>query len=728
MSSTTPKKEHFTVVVLGASGDLAKKKTFPALFGLYKNKYLDPNTHIIGYARTKMDLHVYHDQVSKYIKIKSDEDKVHLESFLKLCTYQSGQYDKDSDFQELEHHLRDVEKQTRAKARLFYMALPPSVFIPVAKSLKKNNHPEGVTIRLIVEKPFGMDLESSRELGRELGALFTEEEIYRIDHYLGKEMVKNLMILRFANVIFGSVWNRHAIDNIQITFKEKIGTEGRGGYFDEFGIIRDVMQNHLLQILSLVAMEPPVSLSAENVRDEKVKVLRYIPPIQAEDILLGQYVASEDGKVPGYLDDKTVPKGSKTPTYAAATVFINNERWSGVPFVLKCGKALDQQKTEIRIQFKDVAGNLFQSLSRNEIVIRVQPGEAVYVKMMNKEPGLGMKTIISDLDLSYSKRFNDVAIPEAYESLILDALNDDHSNFVRDDELDAAWKIFTPILKKIDEGHHDPIPYAFGSRGPKGVSEFVAKYGYHRGKQEYVWPHSSEPGTGQEQSTMSSVSLLETILYDPADGLFLFDYHCDRMISSAKELAAFFASNQEEFLRELIPTRSEIFTKVDAAVKNAGKDRRQRLRLLLDFDGAITIQCSHLPSETKTFSDASIVLLLDSQSTPKDNMFLMHKTTEREVYNDARTRRGLGPITAPKGPDEPFDVILYNEFDEVMEGTIANIAIEVEDPETGKLEWITPPVSCGLLAGVMRRKLLEEGQLRERVITVDDLKQAVLGQ
>ncbi|KAF9433095.1 Glucose-6-phosphate 1-dehydrogenase [Entomortierella beljakovae] len=491
-----------TIIVLGASGDLAKKKTFPALFGLYKNNYLNHQTRVIGYARTKMDHATFEGHVTKYIKLKTDHDKAALSDFLKLCSYVSGQYDKDEDFQNLERQLCEAEKTSGAKSRLFYMALPPSVFIPVSESLKKNNYKKGLKIRLIVEKPFGMDLESSRKLARELGALFSEDEIYRIDHYLGKEMVKNLMIIRFGNLIFGSVWNRHTIDNVQITFKEKIGTEGRGGYFDEFGIIRDVMQNHLLQILTLVAMEPPVSLNAEDVRDEKVKVLRFISPIEKDDVLLGQYGKSEDGKEPGYLDDKTVPAGSKTPTYAAATLHINNERWSGVPFVLKCGKALDQQKTEIRIQFKDVPGKLFSNLSRNEFVIRVQPGEAVYVKMMNKEPGLGMKTVISDLDLSYSSRFNDSIIPEAYESLILDALNGDHSNFVRDDELDAAWKIFTPILKTIDEGNIDPIPYPYGSRGPAGVTGFVEKYGYQRGAQEYVWPQHSEAGkdaTGKDQ-------------------------------------------------------------------------------------------------------------------------------------------------------------------------------------------------------------------------------------
>ncbi|KAI7828662.1 aminotransferase [Gamsiella multidivaricata] len=209
-------------------------------------------------------------------------------------------------------------------------------------------------------------------------------------------------------------------------------------------------------------------------------------------------------------------------------------------------------------------------------------------------------------------------------------------------------------------------------------------------------------------------------------GMFLLDYHCERMINSAKTLAVFFANDQELFLRELIPTPSEISNKLDVAIRNAGKDTRQRLRVLLDFDGAITIQSSHLPSETKDFSDASIVVVLDKEPTPKDNIFLYHKTTEREVYNEARQRLGLGPITAPKNSDKPFDVILYNLDEEIMETTIANIAIEVKNPDSGELEWVTPPVSSGLLCGTMRRKLLEEGKLKERVITVDDLKNAAL--
>ncbi|KAF9322500.1 hypothetical protein BGZ91_004270 [Linnemannia elongata] len=223
---------------------------------------------------------------------------------------------------------------------------------------------------------------------------------------------------------------------------------------------------------------------------------------------------------------------------------------------------------------------------------------------------------------------------------------------------------------------------------------------------------------------MATVQLLETILYDPKEGVFLLDYHCDRMIASAKELAVFFSNNQEAFLQDLIPTRSEISNKLDVAIRNAGKNTRQRLRVLLDFDGAITIQSSHLPSETKSFQDSSILVVLDKQATHSDNMFLKHKTTEREVYNEARTRLGLGPVGAPMGDNVPFDVIMYNEEGEVMEATIANVAIEVENPETGALEWITPPLSSGLLNGTMRRKLLETGELKERVITVSELKKA----
>lgn len=484
--------DNTTIVVLGASGDLAKKKTYPALFGLYKLQKLPKDVHIVGYARTKMDEAEAHKRITSYIKANDDETKAKLEEFKKLTSYVDGAYDQDEAFQNLDKYIAKFESKFSGPGnRLFYLALPPSVFIPVSQGLKKNAYGKGIN-RIVVEKPFGKDTESYRELSGALKKEWSEDETYRIDHYLGKEMVKNLLVLRFANIALSSAWDKNSISNVQITFKEAIGTEGRGGYFDEFGIIRDILQNHLLQVLSVLTMERPVSFSAEDIRDEKVKVLRAIPPIAREDTLLGQYVAA-NGK-PGYLDDDTVPPHSVCPTFAATTLWIHNPRWEGVPFILKAGKALNEGKVEIRIQFKDVTQGIFTNIGRNELVIRIQPNEAVYLKLNNKTPGLHTKTIPIEMDLTYKRRFADQHIPEAYESLILDAINGDHSNFVRDDELDVAWKIFTPLLHWI-EGRDGkaprPLPYPYGSRGPQELDRFVQKYGFKRVGQEYTWPVTS---------------------------------------------------------------------------------------------------------------------------------------------------------------------------------------------------------------------------------------------
>ncbi|KAI8348031.1 glucose-6-phosphate dehydrogenase [Choanephora cucurbitarum] len=436
----------------------------------------------------------YLKRITQYIKV-NDAEK--LEEFKKITSYVSGQYDDDASYQNLDKYIQETESKrgidVKNRNRVFYMALPPSVFIPVAKGLKRNVYSKEAINRLVVEKPFGMDSESSAHLAHELGALFHENEIYRIDHYLGKEMVKNVMNLRFANVLFSNSWNRNYIDNVQITFKEPFGTEGRGGYFDEFGIIRDVMQNHLLQVLSLIAMERPISTDSEAIRDEKVKVLKCIPPIRLEDTLLGQYVAA-DGK-PGYLEDESLKnKNSLTPTFASTVLWINNERWEGVPFILKAGKALNEAKVEVRLQFRHVAGNLYKDSARNELVIRIQPKEAVYMKFNNKQPGLSYQTIQTDLDLSYHERYTELSIPDAYESLILDVLRNDHSSFVRDDELKRAWEIFTPLLHKIDR-HDDDVDikqYPYGSRGPQELDAFVQRYGYHRDtKIDYQWPRQN---------------------------------------------------------------------------------------------------------------------------------------------------------------------------------------------------------------------------------------------
>eukprot|EP01114_Cavostelium_apophysatum_P022865 TRINITY_DN841_c0_g1_i4.p1 TRINITY_DN841_c0_g1~~TRINITY_DN841_c0_g1_i4.p1 ORF type:complete len:550 (-),score=167.59 TRINITY_DN841_c0_g1_i4:90-1739(-) len=465
---------HVSIIVIGASGDLAKKKTFPSLWALYGLGLFPPNVTVFGFARTPMSDEDFRKFLSQ--NFKGWEDK--KESFLSKCFYHHGQYNSAEAFGELDKMIREKEGNLPGN-RVFYFAIPPSIFVDVARAVKSSAMGKSGWTRLIVEKPFGHDSESSALLSKNLAELFDEEQLYRIDHYLGKEMVQNLMTLRFANLVFEPLWNRNNIANVSITFKEDIGTEGRGGYFDSFGIIRDVMQNHLLQILALTAMEPPVALSAEDIRDEKVKVLRACRPIVKEDLVIGQYGRDPEGKIESYLDDPTVPKGSVTPTFALAVIHIDNARWRGVPFILKCGKALNERKAEIRVQFKRNAAPLFRSAPRNELVIRVQPNEAVYMKFNSKVPGLSTEILPTELDITYKKRF-DVRLPDAYERLIYDVLRGDHNLFVRDDELEAAWNIFTPILHHIEKEKVAPEIYPFGSRGPVAADNLAAQHGFER--------------------------------------------------------------------------------------------------------------------------------------------------------------------------------------------------------------------------------------------------------
>jgi glucose-6-phosphate 1-dehydrogenase len=464
--------------VLGASGDLAKKKTFPALWGLFREGLLPSHARIVGYARSKLSTAEFAAQVTAYIKAP-EAQQAQLKAFAALCSYVAcSAYDSDASMAQLSAYLHDTVEQQQAANRLFYLALPPSVFVDVGKAIKKAGFSKSGWNRVIVEKPFGRDSKSSQELTEALGQLFTEKQQYRIDHYLGKEMSQNLMVLRFANSFFEPLWNRHYINNVKITFKENIGTEGRGGYFDSFGIIRDVMQNHLMQLFALVAMEPPVSLNSEDVRDEKVKVLRATDAVGLEDVVIGQYGRSPDGTKEGYLDDKGVPKDSVTPTFAQAVLRINNPRWRDVPFIIKCGKALEERKAEIRIQFKRFPHTLFPTALPNELVIRVQPNEAIYMNVMNKVPGLTSELTNSDLDLSYKSKFQVAYTPEAYERLILDAIRGDQNLFVRVDELAAAWRIFTPLLHALESERIEPAVYPFGSRGPTEADEQAARVGW----------------------------------------------------------------------------------------------------------------------------------------------------------------------------------------------------------------------------------------------------------
>ncbi|KAG2572939.1 glucose-6-phosphate 1-dehydrogenase, cytoplasmic isoform-like [Panicum virgatum] len=472
-----------SIVVLGASGDLAKKKTFPALYHLFDQGFIQSGeVHIFGYARSNLSDDGLRERIRGYLKGAPEED---LSEFLQLIKYVSGSYDNGEGFEKLNKAISEYEASSKSESyrRLFYLALPPSVYPSVCKMIRTycmnpSSHP-GWT-RVIVEKPFGKDLDSAEELSAQLGELFEEHQLYRIDHYLGKELVQNLLVLRFANRLFMPLWNRDNIDNIQIVFREDFGTEGRGGYFDQYGIIRDIIQNHLLQVFCLVAMEKPVSLKPEHIRDEKVKVLQSVNPINPEEVVLGQY--------DGYKDDPTVPDDSNTPTFASVVLRVHNERWEGVPFILKAGKALNSRKAEVRVQFKDVPGDIFKckKQGRNEFVIRLQPSEAMYVKLTVKKPGLEMATEQSELDLSYGMRYQNVKIPEAYERLILDTIRGDQQHFVRRDELKAAWQIFTPLLHDIDDGKLMAVPYQPGSRGPKEADELSAKVGYVQ-THGYIW-------------------------------------------------------------------------------------------------------------------------------------------------------------------------------------------------------------------------------------------------
>lgn len=486
LSDSESTGSNLSITVVGASGDLAKKKIFPALFALFYEDWLPENFVVFGYARTKMTDEELRNMISQTLTCRIDKrancaDK--MDQFLKRCFYHSGLYNSEDHFLDLDSKLKEKEGE-RISNRLFYLSIPPNIFVDVVRCASLKASSKNGWTRVIVEKPFGRDSESSSELTRSLKQYLTEDQIFRIDHYLGKELVENLSVLRFSNLVFEPLWSRDYIRNVQVIFSEDFGTEGRGGYFDNYGIIRDIMQNHLVQILALFAMEPPVSLDAEDIRNEKVKVLRSMKPILLEDVVVGQYKGHSKGgrSHPAYIDDPTVPKGSLTPTFAAAALFIGNARWDGVPFLMKAGKALHTKRAEIRVQFRHVPGNLYKrnfgtdlDKATNELVLRVQPDEAIYLKINNKVPGLGMRLDRSDLNLLYSSRYPR-EIPDAYERLLLDAIEGERRLFIRSDELDAAWALFTPLLKEIENNKIAPELYPYGSRGPVGAHYLAARH------------------------------------------------------------------------------------------------------------------------------------------------------------------------------------------------------------------------------------------------------------
>ena len=466
-----------SIVVVGASGDLARKKVFPALFALYCQGYLPEPFHVFGLARSKFSQPEFRERITRHLTCRYAPDRScaqRMEEFLDRCHYISGSYDSRDSFLDLYALMRDAEGGRQAN-RFYYLAVPPSVFLDVARAIGDAGLVSCVEdrpwSRVVIEKPFGRDRESSDLLSRAISQVFSEGQTYRIDHYLGKEAIQNLIVLRFANLVFEPLWNRDFIRGVQIVWKEDLGVQRRGRYFDRYGIIRDVMQNHLLQILALVAMEPPDRLEAASIAAEKVKVLGSIPPAKLEDVVLGQYRRSvKDGRtLPAYVEEEDVADGSTTPTFAAVRLGIDNPRWHGVPFLITAGKGLDARMTEIRIQFREVPGNMFRQSGgcpdANQLLIRVQPDEGIYLSLVNKVPGMGMTLRSRNLDLQYKAAFSE-QIPEAYESLLLDVIRGDRSLFIRSNELQAAWDVFTPVLHEIEDRKLVPEPYEFGSSGP----------------------------------------------------------------------------------------------------------------------------------------------------------------------------------------------------------------------------------------------------------------------
>jgi glucose-6-phosphate 1-dehydrogenase len=451
------------IIVLGASGNLAQTKIFPALFALFSQGLLPENVKFFGFARSRLSQAEFKEQIMRNLTCRYTPDHScgdFIDDFLKRCHYCNGQYDSADGFISLASSLQ------KNSNRLFYLALPPEIFPTVTKNIVKagllKNHVEKFWSRLVVEKPFGRDRASSDVLNNELLKGFTEKQIYRIDHYLGKEMVQNIMVLRFANQIFKPLWNSKYIQSVKIDWQENIGTEGRSGYFDNYGIIRDVIQNHLLQLITLIAMKEPESLDANAIRNRKLEVLHDIEEIKTEDVVLGQYAT--------YCDDLQVPDDSITPTFANVRIRINNDEWGNVPFSIRAGKGLASKKSEIRIVFRIPESNIFCNVDEcppaNELIIRIQPDEGIHFKIVSKIPGLKMQFQEKDLDLSYKSAFADVIIPEAYESLLLDVINGEKTLFIRNDELEAAWDIFTPLLHKMEKDKIKPKIYAFGSEGP----------------------------------------------------------------------------------------------------------------------------------------------------------------------------------------------------------------------------------------------------------------------
>ena len=489
MPPATQPVDPFDFVVFGGTGDLAVRKLLPALFLRDRAGRLPEQTRIVGVARAGLDTAGYRDKVAgelaRYVAA-SELDEQTLVRFLDRLEYVTVDAVDPATYQPLTELLAQPDR-----IRVFYLSCAPRLFGPVCESLASNGLVDEQS-RVVLEKPIGTDLESARAINDAVGAVFAESQIFRIDHYLGKESVQNLLVLRFANTILEPLWNNGAIDHVQITVAETLGVGTRGGYYDTSGAVRDMVQNHLLQVLCLVAMEPPTYADSENVRDEKLKVLQALAPMDAEAVekhtVAGQYIEglAEGGVAPGYVQEAENP-GSRTETFAAIKTEIRNWRWTGVPFYLRTGKRMSRRSTEIVVQFKPVPHPMFRDATGasepNKLVISLQPDAGVRLHMTAKEPGPGgVRLRPVSLDMTYHDSFA-TPTPDAYERLLMDVVRGDPTLFMRRDEVEAAWSWVEPILVSWRESERRPRRYPAGTDGPTAALTLIERDGrtWHEG-------------------------------------------------------------------------------------------------------------------------------------------------------------------------------------------------------------------------------------------------------
>ena len=492
--STRAVPQPCALVIFGATGDLAHRKLIPALYNLAAAGELPPAVTVIGFARRPKKDDEFHNELAETTKQFSRQpvrDEI-WKTFAQSLFYHQSEFEDQEGYQSLAKRLEQVDKDRGTRGnRLFYFAAAPEQFEPILKNLKAaglNKPKEGSWARVIIEKPFGRDLASARELNRVVRDAFSEDQTYRIDHFLGKETAQNILVLRFANAIFEPIWNARYIDHLQITAAETLGVEARGGYYETAGALRDMVQNHMLQLLCLVAMEPPTDLGADSIRDEKVKVVRslrrYAPQQVGKYVVRAQYTAGAVGGKPvvGYREEEKVNPNSETETYVALRLLVDNWRWSDVPIYVRVGKRLPKSATEISVHFKRAPMVLFNrdstSLDQNVLVIRIQPDEGISLRMMAKIPGTSLRIEPVKMDFHYGTSFGK-ASPEAYERLLLDAMSGDPTLFARRDEVEEAWAFIDPIEHAWSQKENAPALcfYPAGSWGPEEADELLARDG-----------------------------------------------------------------------------------------------------------------------------------------------------------------------------------------------------------------------------------------------------------